>query len=91
MIRLATTHDAASAGVLSASFFTIRRAREHRRDTVRTLPTSVLVDKDGYIRSTFIEFEEGALPRYDEQIHVQQAEPPEDPDTPIFAPATSPR
>lgn len=57
---------------------------------VRALPTSVLVDKDGYIRSTFIGFEEGALPRYREQIQMLLAEPPDDPDTPIFRPTTSP-
>ena len=44
---------------------------------VRALPTSVLVDKDGYIRSTFIGFEEGALPRSREQIQMLIAEPPE--------------
>jgi thiol-disulfide isomerase/thioredoxin len=58
---------------------------------VRALPTSILVDKDGYIRSTFIGFEEGAIPRYREQIQMLLAEPPDNPDTPVFVPATSPR
>ena len=58
---------------------------------VRALPTSVLVDKDGYIRSTFVGFEADALPRYREQIQMLLNEPPEDPGTPIFRAATSPR
>ncbi len=41
------------------------------------LPTTVLVDKDGYIRFTFVGFEEEALPRYHKEIRELLAEPPE--------------
>jgi thiol-disulfide isomerase/thioredoxin len=45
---------------------------------VRALPTSILVDRDGYIRFTIVGFEDGALPAYHEQIQLLLDEPPSD-------------
>jgi thiol-disulfide isomerase/thioredoxin len=45
---------------------------------VRALPTSVLIDRDGYIRFTIVGFEDGALPAYHEYIQMLLDEPPSD-------------
>ena len=45
---------------------------------IRALPTSVLVDRDGYIRFTIVGFEDDALPAYHEQIRMLLDEPPSD-------------
>jgi len=45
---------------------------------VRALPTSLIIDRDGYIRYTAIGFEHGAIPAYHEQIQLLLDEPPSD-------------
>lgn len=45
---------------------------------VRALPTSVLIDRDGYVRFTIVGFEDGALPAYHEYIRLLLDEPPSD-------------
>lgn len=45
---------------------------------VRALPTSLIIDRDGYIRYTIVGFEDGAIPAYHEQIQLLLDEPPSD-------------
>jgi len=43
---------------------------------VRALPTSVMIDREGYIRYTIVGFEDSALPAYDERVRELLDEPP---------------
>jgi len=45
---------------------------------VRALPTSVIIDRDGYIRYTIVGFEDSALPAYHAQVQELLDEPPSD-------------
>ncbi len=47
-----------------------------RQFRVQRIPTSVLVDRDGYIRYTIVGFESGALAEYDARIRELLADAP---------------
>ena len=60
--------------ILQATMLAMQRAVA----ALPVTPTSVLIDRDGYIRFTIVGFEDGALPAYHEHIQMLLDEPPSD-------------